>query len=56
MKHIGPTNAWSTPGWPLDKQIATIVLRFFKWDVNTQSIEALDTLERLHIEELQRPV
>ena len=33
----------------------TIVLRFFKWDVNTQSAEALDTLEPFHTEELQRP-
>ena len=33
----------------------TIVLRFFKWDVNTQSAEALDTLEPFHTEELKRP-
>ena len=31
-----------------------IVLRFFKWDVNTQSAEALDTLEPFHTEELRR--
>jgi hypothetical protein len=33
----------------------TIVLRFFKWDVNTQSAETLDTLEPFHTAELQRP-
>jgi hypothetical protein len=33
----------------------TIVLRFFKWDVKTQSAEALDTLEPFHIAELKRP-
>ncbi len=33
----------------------TIVLRFFKWDLNTQSAEALDTLEPFHTEELKRP-
>ena len=33
----------------------TIVLRFFKWDVNTQSAEALDTLEPFHTAELKRP-
>jgi hypothetical protein len=32
-----------------------IVLRFFKWDVNTQSAEALDTLEAFHTTELRRP-
>ena len=32
-----------------------IVLRFFKWDVNTQSVEALDTLEPFHTVELKRP-
>ena len=32
-----------------------IVLRFFKWDVNTQNAEALDTLEPFHTTELQRP-
>jgi hypothetical protein len=32
-----------------------IVLRFFKWDVNTQSVEALDTLEPFHTAELARP-
>ena len=32
-----------------------IVLRFFKWDLNTQSAEALDTLEPFHTEELKRP-
>ena len=33
----------------------TIVLRFFTWDVNTQSAEALDTLEPFHTAELKRP-
>lgn len=33
----------------------TIVLRFFKWDVDTQSTEALDTLEPFHTAELKRP-
>lgn len=33
----------------------TIVLRFFKWDVRTQSVEALDTLEPFHTAELKRP-
>ena len=32
-----------------------ITLRFFKWDVNTQSPEALDTLEPFHTAELKRP-
>ena len=32
-----------------------IVLRFFKWDINTQSVDALDTLESFHTAELQRP-
>ncbi len=33
----------------------TMVLRFFKWDVNTQGVEALDTLEPFHTAELKRP-
>jgi hypothetical protein len=32
----------------------TIVLRFFKWDVKTQGVEALDTLEPFHTAELRR--
>ena len=32
-----------------------IVLRFFKWDVGTQSAEALDTLDPFHTAELKRP-
>jgi len=32
-----------------------IVLRFFRWDVNTQSAEALDTLEPFYTAELKRP-
>jgi hypothetical protein len=33
----------------------TIVLRFFKWDVNTQSAEALDALKPFYTAELKRP-
>jgi hypothetical protein len=32
-----------------------IVLRFFKWDVKTQSPEAIDSLEPFHTAELRRP-
>jgi hypothetical protein len=32
-----------------------IVLRFFKWDVKTQSAEAIDTLQPFHAAELVRP-
>jgi len=32
-----------------------MVLRFFKWDVNTQSVDAIDTLQPFHTEELVRP-
>lgn len=32
------------------------VLRFFKWDVKTQSPDAIDTLEPFHTTELGRPV
>jgi hypothetical protein len=32
-----------------------IVLRFFKWDVGTQPVEAIDTLEPFHTTELARP-
>ena len=32
-----------------------IVLRQFKWDVRTQSVETIDTLEPFHITELPRP-
>lgn len=38
-----------------DFTAGAIVLRFFKWDVNTQSADALDTLEPFHTEELKRP-
>jgi hypothetical protein len=31
-----------------------IVLRMFKWDVRTQSVEAIDTLEPFHTAELTR--
>lgn len=32
-----------------------IVLRFFKWDVKTQPVEAIDTLQPFHTAELSRP-
>ena len=32
-----------------------MVLRFFKWDINSQSEAAIDTLEPFHIKELPRP-
>src|SRR5439155_25965438 len=32
-----------------------MVLRHFKWDVKTQSVEAIDTLEPFHVTELVRP-
>jgi len=32
----------------------TIVLRFFKWDVTTQGVETLDTLQPFHTAELKR--
>jgi len=32
-----------------------IVLRLFKWDWKTQSVEAIDTLESFHTAELRRP-
>ena len=32
-----------------------MVLRFFKWDVKTQSVDAIDALQPFHIEELSRP-
>jgi hypothetical protein len=33
-----------------------IVLRFFRWDKNTQPVEAIDALEPFHIAELGRPI
>jgi hypothetical protein len=33
-----------------------MVLRFFKWDVKTQSADAIDRLEPFHAAELVRPV
>jgi hypothetical protein len=33
-----------------------MVLRFFKWDVKTQAVEAIDKLEPFHTAELVRPV
>jgi hypothetical protein len=33
-----------------------ILLRFFKWDVRTQPVEAIDTLEPFHTTELPRPI
>ena len=32
-----------------------MVLRFFKWDVKTQAVEAIDTLQPFHTTELVRP-
>jgi hypothetical protein len=32
-----------------------IVLRFFKWDLKTQTPETIDTLEPFHTTELGRP-
>jgi hypothetical protein len=32
------------------------VLRFFKWDLKTQPVEAIDTLEPFHSAELVRPI
>ena len=32
-----------------------MVLRFFKWDIKTQPIEAIDTLEPFHVSEIKRP-
>jgi hypothetical protein len=31
-------------------------LRFFKWDVNTESPEAIDNLQPFHSTELDRPI
>ena len=33
-----------------------IVLRFFKWDVRTQPVEAIDALKPFHTAELGRPL
>ena len=33
-----------------------MVLRFFKWDVKTQPVEAIDTLQPFHTTELARPL
>jgi hypothetical protein len=32
-----------------------MVVRLFKWDVKTQAVEAIDTLEPFHTAELTRP-
>jgi hypothetical protein len=32
-----------------------VVLRFFKWDVKTQPVDAIDTLQPFHTAELRRP-
>ena len=32
-----------------------MVLRMFKWDINTQPVEAIDTLSPFHVAELVRP-
>jgi hypothetical protein len=33
-----------------------IVLRFFKWDMRTQPLEAIDSLEPFHTTEIARPI
>jgi hypothetical protein len=33
-----------------------IVLSLYKWDVKTQSIDAIDTLQPFHTAELTRPI
>jgi hypothetical protein len=33
-----------------------MILRFFTWDVNSQPVEAIDTLQPFHTTELARPV
>jgi hypothetical protein len=33
-----------------------IVLRFFKWDVKSQAVDAIDTLQPFHTAELARPI
>jgi hypothetical protein len=47
MSGIVHTGPWFLP----DK----IVLRFFKWDLKTQTPGAIDTLEPFHTTELGRP-
>ena len=32
-----------------------ITMRFFKWDVNNQTTQAIDTLEPFFVTELKRP-
>ena len=32
-----------------------MVLRMFKWDINSQTIEAIDDLQPFHVAELPRP-
>jgi hypothetical protein len=32
-----------------------IVLRLFKWDIKTQPVDAIDTLQPFHTAELTRP-
>ena len=38
-----------------DFTVDRIVLRFFKWDVKTQPVDAIDTLQSFHTAELARP-
>jgi hypothetical protein len=33
-----------------------INLRFFKWDVKTESADAIDSLQPFHTTELERPI
>ena len=39
---------------PADFTNDKVILMFFKWDLNTQAVEAIDTLEPFHIDELKR--
>ena len=43
------------PGLEADFTADKIVLRFFKWDVKTQPVEAIDALQPFHTAELGRP-
>jgi hypothetical protein len=33
-----------------------MILRFFTWDVKSQPVEAIDTLQPFHTAELARPI
>ena len=42
---------WQLVGFTPDK----MVLRLFKWDFKTQTVDEMDTLQPLHVTELARP-